>query len=272
VRSPLLPGFRDWLLLIGCTAFIGLTLFVWADGASTGMSIASLACWGLGVCVAVWQLVEKYRFQARAQSTVLTIAAPPSEPIFIARMRYYLLGGGVAVVGAAFMVLANEVPLLIRLLGCGICVAGTILVLLLTFSSFGTQYIAFEPEGLRIGDCRWSFLLGWDNVAEFRILSISGNSLVVFRLADPSLLLASVEGRGDLAAWQRKLTKRINSTRSYRGDVSVLPFMYGVDLTYFIRAIERYTRDPAARSELESRAAISTEMAPGPRASVGRPA
>ena len=274
MRSPLLPGIRDWLLLFGCAAFIALTLFVWANGASPRFSVASLAFWGLGVGVAVWQLVEKYRFRAHVQATVLSIAAPPSVPIFISRLRYYLLGFGIAIVGAAFMVLAHEAPLLIRALGGGICVAGAILVLLLTFSHFGSQYIAFEPEGLRVGDCRWSFLLGWDNVAGFSIVSISGNSLVVFSLADPSLLLASLDCRpGDSSAWQRKLSRQVTRNRShYGGDIDIMPFKYGMDLTYFVRAIERYTRDPAARAELEPRDAISEDRAPGPRASLGRPA
>ncbi len=97
--------------------------------------------------------------------------------------------------------------------------------------------------------------------------------MVIFSVADPSSLLASVEGKGDLSAWQRKLAKQIRWTRSlYDGDAGVMPFMYGMDLVYFTRAIERYSRDPVARSELVPRGAVSGERVPGNQASLGHPA
>ena len=126
--------------------------------------------------------------------------------------------------------------------------------------------VVFEPEGLRLVEWRYDVRVPWDQIAGARILEIEDTLLVALTLRDPVKLAPIPRARhADPSATQRRLARAMRLCRATFGcDLTLGPAAHGLDPILFLRAIETYVADPAARPRLAPLGALASGDRPLP--------
>jgi hypothetical protein len=113
----------------------------------------------------------------------------------------------------------------------------------------GGDYVTFTPKGMEVGDFRRVFRIDWSSIAQVAAGEIHSNAAVLINFRDRAAVAASVMDPSPRAA--EKLLKQFGSCRRWQScDWFILTAQFGLDSILLAKAIERYTANPAARSEL----------------------
>lgn len=239
------PRLRDWLLLLVSSAFTVAGVWMFTRGDKEGLAIA--AFFGLGTLVPVSSIVTKRRFVRNTRIGGDVEAAPGRIPED--RHVLYATGGLMAVAGALMVATGGGMGPLFVACSVLICGAGVVLFAGTAIGWLGDRWLAFEPEGLRIGSRRATYLVHWDNVAAIRLGELSNNAAVCLHLRDPSRAAATAGPAAD------RVMKRFARNMRYTGfPILLLARHFALDAGLLARSLEGYVRDPARREALGRRA------------------
>lgn len=248
VVSSLFTGIGAWMVVGGR-----------AKDRETGLAIA--AFFGLCLGVSVWVLRERLaRRRALAARAVEIVGSVP----FRARVwRQALLLAVAAAVLALVAVAAAPSARGVSALAWAFAALCGVLAPVVLVGPPGRRAVVFEPEGLRLVEPGYELSVPWDEIAGARLRDIHDTLLVELAVRDPGALAPVPSGRrGDPAGARRRLARSMTLTRRVCGcDLSVGPALYGLDPVLFLRAIETYVSDPAARAGLAPRPALEAARA-----------
>lgn len=254
------PGIKDWLLLVVSAAFtVGGLAIALGEGDRAGFAAASF--FGACTVVAIWSIVHKFRVRSHARATSVEVCG--GVPLEARRAHRLTTTLGVAMVGAVMAWFGGNVGTVIVVIGAGMALLGVTLTVLLALDLLPRVFLQFEPEGLRIGEGSYTFLLEWDNIAMVAPGDLHGNDVVLIRVRDLRRLGATVDGAANggrrlarLLRWNQKL---------FEADVALMPMLFGLDMALLAHALRRYASDPSARERL--RAPLQIAAIDGSRAS-----
>lgn len=251
-------GVRDVLLLVGSAVFTALGLLMLLHGDDPRTAVAVTVFFGGCTAVAAWLVNEKTRLdtglRTEGEVGVLGSTRIPVDPT---RPRIGAVG---LFVGGSILAWAGQgLGGLFVLCALVMAVTGALLGVALVTGRTGGEWIAFEPEGLRFGNPRYSYLVAWDNLAAVQLAELSGNPLLALHVRSVDHLLATVQGE-PVAQHRARLAKAVQSSLQWQGVPLVLwPSRFGLETGHTLRAVERYVADPASRAELVAQGAL-----PGP--------
>lgn len=250
---------RDALLVAVIAAFftaVGLWMAASGGGEGRRTGIAIAGFFGLCLGVAVWVLRAR---RARRRSLSARSVEIVGGVHFRVRVgRWALLLAIVAAVMAvvAWGAAAFAWGVSVAAGAAAVLCIGLVPVLLLGPPS--RRAVVFEPEGLRFVEPSYDVRVPWDHIVDARILDIEDTLVVALTLRATAELVPIPRARnGDASAALRRLSRAVSLNRALYGcDLSIGPAAHGLDPVLFLRAIETYVSDPAARPGLARRAAL----------------
>jgi hypothetical protein len=250
---------RDALLVAVIAAFftaVGLWMAVSGGGEDRRTGIAIAAFFGLCLWVAIWilrarrarrrslaarsvEIVGNVPFHVRVGPQALLLAITAAVMAVVAWAAAPSSFGVNALAGAAAVLCAGLVPMLL-------------------FGPPSRRAVVFEPEGLRFVEPSYDLRVPWDQIVDARILDIEDTLVVALALRDPAELVPIRRAQhGDSSAALRRLSRAMSLSRARYGcDLTIGPAAHGLDAVLFLRAIETYVSDPAARPRLAQRKAL----------------
>jgi hypothetical protein len=242
---------RDALLVAVVAASftaLGVWIAISSGGEKRRTGIAIAAFFGLCLGVAVW-ILRARRVRQRSL-TARSVEVVGSVPFRVRVGRFALL---LAIAAAVMAVVAwaaapSDSGVSVLAMAAAVLCAGLVPVLL-----FGRRKaVVFEPEGLRLVERSYDVRIPWDQIVGVRILDIEDTQVVALTLRDPAGLVPIPRARhGDPSAALRRLSRAMSLSRASCGfDLSIGPAAHGLDAVLFLRAIETYVSDPAARPRL----------------------
>jgi len=245
----------DWALLL-----VSLLL---AFGGSLGLlhprgpndRVIGLTCvvgFGLAALVFAGNLWRRHKDKDYRGIGPVTLA--PGARLIIQKGRILLLGvvlTGFGTLGA-YAALLDEEPLVAGCAGL-FGLGGLTLLLLYGTGRGGSEYLAFEKGGLRVGNSKGSFLMAWDNIAQVVAGDHQSNAVVWVWLKDPEA--AAATGKGEGKHWSPGTVFKGFKTNQLlqKSDWMVMTWQYGVDAPVLAKALATYATDPAVRAGLEER-------------------
>lgn len=232
----------DWLLLVVSALFTlaGGALLVFSD--EPRKALGPMVFFGGCTAIAAYFLAVKVRFARNDALPGQVTVAPGRIPE--ARGRILAAGVGLTVVGAV-LVTTPGFSWLFTAAAAVIAVTGPVVLISAALGWIGSRWLAFEPEGLRVGDRHGSWLLHWDNVATIDIGEFNSNPLLWVGVHDAALAIASTEPPERQAHTSKQLT-----VTGHRGVLSIMPLNFAMDAGLLARSIDTYARDPSRRAEL----------------------
>lgn len=250
---------RDALLVAVIAAFftaVGLWMAVSGGGEDRRTGIAIAAFFGLCLWVAIWILRARRARRRSLNARSVEIVGNVPFRLRVGRWAVLLaiMAAVMAVVAWAAAPSASGVSVMAG--AAAVLCAGLVPVLLLGPRS--RRAVVFEPEGLRFVEPSYDVRVPWDQIVDARILDIEDTLVVALTLRDPAELVPIPRARnGDPSAALRRLSRAVSLNRAFCGcDLSIGPAAHGLDAVLFLRAIETYVSDPAARPRLARRAAL----------------
>lgn len=250
---------RDALLVAVIAAVftaVGLWMAVSGGGEERRTGVAIAAFFGLCLSVAIWILrARRARGRSLAAHSVEIVGSVPFR-LRVGRgaLLLAITAGVMAVV--AWAAAPSSSGMSVMAAAAAVLCAGLVPVLLLGGRS--RRAVVFEPEGLRFVEPSYDVRVPWDQIVDARIVDIEDTLVVAITLRDPAALVPIPSGRnGDPSAALRRLSRAMSLNRAVcRCDLSIGPAAHGLDPVLFLRAIETYVSDPAARPRLARRAAL----------------
>ena len=226
--------------------FVALAIFILCVGRSPGLGVASLGIFGLPFVLFGWRLANRAR---RREETAFVprggARIPAKKSIRYAAALGMTIAGAASLWGGRTDGRWQFVAIGVTLLALGVGLLGALVV-----GYAGNQYLVFEPEGLRVGNRSWSYLVAWDNVARIAVGSHQGNPALLLFVRDANALIASASG-GEPERARARAAKIVASHRTWTGcDVFQMTDHYGVSPAVMARLVEKYASDPPARAEL----------------------
>jgi hypothetical protein len=194
--------------------------------------------------------LRESRFHAKDLSVILA----PGSKFAVRKGRILALGLVFLLVGALGSVSAHYEGEMV--IGGGAIMGGLVLLLLLGLGLIGSDYLLFEPRGLRVGDKNGSMLLAWDNIAGVEPGYRQDNQALFLRVRDPQALAATATGGAGKWGPEAILKGTAWNRTWLRCDWMVLTGPYGLNATLLAKAIATYAADPKVRSGLEERLSL----------------
>ena len=239
------------MVVIG-VAFVAMALVILPGKPDVG--IVTLAFFGSCLMVFVSTIVRKYRFR-RFHAVGIDVAG--GVPIRPPRWRVLLLGGWLLILGAIMEHFGATYPMMFRLLGGFVAVVGAALLAGVQMGWLPRGYLQFDQDGLTIDHGRWRAMIPWNHIAGVREGELHDNPVLLISVDDVEAIVfepAGIRAQG---------LRSIDSTQAWHGaHVMIMPAHYGIDLPVLTAAVVRYAHDRAARAELAQR------TLPPPRGSV----
>jgi hypothetical protein len=247
------PSWKEWLLLAIALVFtLAGTLMIFKS-ANNRELIQGLACTVFfGICAIVFTQTLWSRRQSRAHGANLSVTLQFGTVLKMGKTRTLLLACAFLVPGALFFLWGWQEPnWLIVGIGTLTALAGAVLLALVVLGIAGTGTMAFEKDGLRIGDRGGSVLLAWDNIAGLRCGDFNQNQMVMILIKNAEWL--SLTGKGTWKKWSREgILKEIGNCRAIWGcDWGIITGLYGVNAMLLAKAMATYVTDPQVRAGLE---------------------
>jgi hypothetical protein len=243
----------EWVLLPFTLAFTLAGVLMMIETANSREFLPGLACTVFfGLCTFVFVQTLWARRQSRAHGADLSVTLQYGSVLRMGKTRLILLALAVGVPGTLFFLLGHqENDWIIAGAGGIAALAGIVLLALLALKAAGSAYIAFEKEGLRVGDSGGSMLMAWDNITRLITGEFNRNQMVFFWFKDTEALALS--GKGTSRKWtQAGILKEIGGSRAVYGcDWGTLTGLYGVNAMLLAKAVVTYASDPKVREGLE---------------------
>jgi len=255
------PGIKDGLLLLvsGTFTAVGLLLLIAGRGGRGPIAVSTF--FGMCTCIAVWSIVEKRRMAESLEVTRVEIVG--SVPIPARQGIRWAMGIGLTVGGGVMAWSGGPIGAGFQAISLFLVAVGVVLMGLLATGRAGGQTLTFEPEGLRFGNRRGSFLVRWTNFARVEVIEFQSNPALVASVHDVGELVASAGGAGTPEG--RKVARAVVQNRTWVGwDLFLLPYHFGIDAVLLAKAVASYVEDPSRRAELAPRRALSGGAADRP--------
>src|SRR5262245_6255839 len=247
------PGVRDWALLAINIVFVASGLLILSHNRDVG--IVSPALFGPCLILAVVTLLRKFRFR---RFRALKAEIVGGVPIRASRAQLLSIALVLTLMGVIIVLFGRSYPLLFWMLAWLIGLIGGALTIAVLSGLIPNDYLKFDPEGITFGRARYAYMVAWDNIAQVSAGHMNDNPALFIWLHDYSCVTVHP---GEKRA--RVLKSFAWSTGWARAPIVLLPSRYNIDLPVLTLALERYLKEPTARSELAHRliphAGLSTQ-------------
>ena len=247
------PG--EWLLIAVSALFTALGIWMAVDAVGsrrTGIGVATF--FGLCLATGIWMLWVRraHRRSAEARHVEIVGSVPIRFRVRRGASLLAVIAAGLAVVGWAMD------GSLERWLAFAVAALCTAAIPLLLFGPATRSAIVFEPEGIRFIESSWDLLVPWDGIAGARLVDVHDTLVAAFVLRDPEAVASALRPRGaDPRTARRRFARTLRLVRAFYGcDLATTPSAYGLDAVLFLRAVETYVSDRAARTGLAPRGAL----------------
>lgn len=238
------PTWRDWLLLTIGLTFVLMALIILPRKPDVG--IVTLAFFGSCFMVFLSNILRKFRFR-RFRTVGIDVAG--GVPIRPPRWRVLLLGGWLLILGAIMVRFGATYPMMFRLLGGFVAVVGAALLAGVPMGWLPRGYLQFDSEGLTIDHGRWRALIPWDQFADIREAELHDNPVMLISVDDVEAIVF------EPPEIRPRALRAIASTQAWHGaHLMIMTSHYGIDLPVLTAAIARYANDRSARQDLGARA------------------
>lgn len=233
---------------------LGLLLGVSVLFLVMGLVVAALGDWrlglgnaiffGLAAAVFAYQLRELSRFEGPAQ--LLTLRG--GVPLHISPQRRAFFTVVVFGAGASSVLMGFQRNQLLFWLGVALMVAAVVVGVLMLLGVPKRQSLMFTPAGIHFLGGGAPCVLHFDNLAQLQAAEWNGHLIVLLQPVNLAALLLTVpEAQRDAAA------KKFGQSLAYmRAPLTIWASQFGLEAKSLMKTIERYVREPAARSELKS--------------------
>jgi hypothetical protein len=237
------PTFQDWLLLVLNVVFVAAGLLILPSSPDAG--IVTLAFFGTCLFVSAGTVLRKFRFRRHAAAKVDVQGGVPIRPRMGAMLA---LGGWLTVLGIILVVFGHSYPLLFRILGAGVAIAGGVLTFGVLVGWWPGGFLQFDPHHLTIAQRAWRVRLPWDEIVDVVEAELQSNPVLLIAVADADRLAVDPP-----QAVGRAMKAIANSRALIGADFMIMTTHYGIDLPVLSDAIARYVNDVSARAELRHR-------------------
>jgi hypothetical protein len=150
------------------------------------------------------------------------------------------------------MGLYTHFNLILKFIGWFIAAVGAASLILFLMR---TSSLTFTPDGVMLSGPGYIRLVGWDNIVNLQMISVSGNPAIGYDLHSLEDLVPGLPAGGSTEdPTLIKIAKAATFCRRVHGcQFYIMPGIYGADAGYLFRAMERYIMHPDARAELRAR-------------------
>ena len=163
------------------------------------------------------------------------------------RARFFVLACILFGIGALQLIALD--PILGKVAGVLTMAVAIGLLLYMVGGIWPSSFLQFNPNGLTIGNRRWSALFPWEEIYWVQPMENGKLPFVCLALRNKEVLYV------EPPAARIRVLKKLRGAAPYSFfDVAIPIFVYGLDLPLFVAAISRYRQDPTARFELAQRA------------------
>jgi hypothetical protein len=245
--------FSDWAMLGISLLFCALGIFILFR--DLRMGAGSLLFFGPCLAFAVQRIATKRR---RDRFNATLVSAIGGVELRMSTSRLALTGLFMLCPGVAMFVF-DKVPLHVQICGGVFLVAGAAALLAANTGVVSRRFLRFDPEGITLGEWRYSIQTGWDNVTNVAEFEYANNDCVGFDVVDPDLVRVTPEGRH--AKWMKGAG---NNAALMGRQVIIMPAHFAVDAAPLAMALARYALDARARAELKPRPALTQGIRSGP--------
>jgi len=237
------PGIRDWVLLTINIVFVALGLVILPHNRDVG--IVSLALFGPCLILAVASVSRKFRFR---RFRALKAEIVGGIPIRASRAQLLSLALVLTLTGVIIVLFGRSYPLLFWMLAWLIALIGGALMIAVLLGLIPNDYLKFDPEGITFGRARYTYMVPWDNIAQVSAGHMHDNPALFIWLHDYGRVTVHPREKRD-----RVLKSFAWGTGWAGAPIMLLPSRYNIDLPVLVLALERYLKEPTARSELAHR-------------------
>ena len=246
------PGIRDWVLLTINIVFVALGLVILPHNRDVG--IVSLALFGPCLILAVVSVLRKFRFR---RFRALKAEIVGGVPIRASRAQLLSIALVLTLMGVIIVLFGRSYPLLFWMLAWLIALIGGALTIAVLSGLIPNDYLKFDPDGITFGRARYAYMVPWDNVAQVSAGHMHDNPALFIRLHD----------YGRVTVHPREKRERVLKSFAWGtgwagAPIVLLPSRYNIDLPMLMLALERYLKEPTARSELAHRLIPHAELSP----------
>jgi hypothetical protein len=236
---------RDWFLLAIGAAFVLCGAIILPSDPDSG--IITIAFFGSCAIVPGASILRDLR--SRPAPDRVTIAG--GIPIRPSRLFLGGIAAWVIVVTSICLTFGGTYPLVFRVLVASVLLAGCLMFVAVTLGWLPGTFLQFDPNGITFGYRRYSFVIGFDNIAAISITEIQRNTFLLLQLHNPDLIeTAPPESRLPVF----KKMHRLDSV--YGAHIMIPTGHYRMDPSLLAQALHRYVTEPSSRSELAPTARI----------------
>jgi hypothetical protein len=243
------PRLQDYTLVVVSALFMAGGLLIASSPDNFRGGLAVTVFFGGCLAIGVWILVEKIRLRD-GLARPMVVGAVPGVRIPMSRARVVVPAVALTLGGAVMSWAGQDISPLFAGVSLFIFVVGVFLLVALLTGRIGDRWIAFEPEGLRFGNRRFTYLVAWDNLVAAEPYELSDNPLIALHLRSTDALLSTLEGT-PRERLQARLARQMRNSESLHGVPLLLwASHFRLDTAATYRALMRYALDPTARKEL----------------------
>ncbi|SVC97922.1 uncharacterized protein METZ01_LOCUS350776, partial [marine metagenome] len=233
------PTLRDWFVIVSGALFTVACIFMIAK-TNELRGYAFTAFFGGGTAFygwAVWGKIQAQRAQSFDDVRAIGSVRLQANPRFHIVMALWLCVTG-PLLALAAIERSNPV------MTWGGWIVGGFGVFLLIWHASGRSaqpFLQFEPEGLRIGQRKYSFLLAWDNIATVTTGMRLEHPALFFTVHNRAQLLATSVIHIPRKDGTSPIVELLEANRLYyERDIVIIPFQYGTNITLLAKSIQTY--------------------------------
>lgn len=242
------PTLQDWLLGAISLAFVLMGLVILPSDPDVG--VVSVAFFGSCLAVFIWQISGKLR-RRRRRAAGVHVEVVGGVPIRVGRTLPIVLGVWLTALGIVLVLFSGSYPWPFRVIAVFIGLIGAALLAAVAARAIPYGEIVFTSEGLVVSDRNsvfergWTVRVPWDRILAVVTSDLQGNPMLLVMVDEVASLDIDPPDARDRA--QRGFAHRQAWTGA---PIALLTDQYGVAIDILAAALERYSRDPAARAEL----------------------
>ena len=232
-----------WARFFGCLAFVAGGLFLLDS--NFDVAVVTIAFFGSCAIIGAIPIVRKLRPVQPAPDHVEIMGGVPIRP-----SKGILLTIGLWLVALAVITLAFgwSYGIIYRAVMLGFLGLGCYILIGLYLGRLPAHYLQFDPSGITFGERGFSYRVQWDNISGSGAGEINGNAALLLQLYQPDAIEVAPPGRKT-----RALKALVRNEQFYGAHVIIMTTQYRMDVSLLAQAIDRYIREPEARSELSQK-------------------
>src|SRR5262245_33055328 len=175
--------FRDWRLLALSLVFCAGSVFILPR--DPRMGAGTLLMFGPCLALAADRIRSKRR---RDRFDATLVSAPGGVELHMSKRNFLVISLAAICIGSSVFFYRNA-PNLILAGGGLFVVAGIAAAVAVVSGVFARRFLRFDPEGITIGEWRYSYQVDWDNIANLAEFEYASNDCVGFQVIDPQRVI-----------------------------------------------------------------------------------